>query len=174
MSNVAPHSSSKFNPDFHFLRQDLIFAPPGAHLLIKWTKTLQHHKSHHWIQLPAIKNHFLCPVRALQALLTSRPLLPTSPLFANNFHPYAQVIDTHIRDALKRVLVHRNISPTGHGFHTFRRSGATLVFDNNIKLQDIMAHGLWRSYAIWTYLENVSQAPSIIPTTFSKIIPSSF
>ena len=174
MSNMAPHSSSKFNPDFHFLRQDLIFASPGAHLLIKWTKTLQHHKSHHWIQLPSIQNHFLCPVKALQALINSRPLSPTSPLFANNFYPYAQVIDTHIRDALKKVLIHRNISPTGHGFHTFRRSGATLAFDNNVKLQDIMAHGLWRSSAIWTYLENASQAPSIIPTTFSKIIPSRF
>ena len=35
MSNIAPHSSSKFDPDNHFLRKDLIFAPPGAHLLIK-------------------------------------------------------------------------------------------------------------------------------------------
>ena len=148
MSNIAPHSSSKFNPDVYLIRQDVIIAPPGVHLLIKWTKTLQHHKSHHWIQLPSIKNHLLCPVRALQALLTSRLLLPTAPLFANNFHPYAQVIDTHIPDALKKVLVHRNISTTGHGFHTFRRSGATLAFDNNIKLQDIMAHGLWRSSAI--------------------------
>ena len=71
MSNIAPHSSAKFNPNVHFLRQDLIFAPLGAHLLIKWTQTLQHHKSHHWVQLPSIHNHFLCPVRALQALLAS-------------------------------------------------------------------------------------------------------
>ena len=95
MSNIAPHSSSKFNPDFHLLRQDVIFVPPGAHLLIKWTKTVQHYKSHHWIQLPSIKNRFLCPVRALQALLASRPL-PPPPLFANNFYPHAQGIDTHI------------------------------------------------------------------------------
>ena len=172
MSNIAPHSSAKFNPEFHLLRQDLIFAPPGAHLLIKWTKTLQHHKSFHWVQLPSIHNKFLCPVRALQALLASRPLPPSAPLFANHFPPHAQVIDTHIRDALKKVLVHRNITTTGHGFHTFRRSGATLAFDNNIKIQNIMSHGLWKSSAIWTYLENASQAPSIIPTTFSRIIPS--
>ena len=174
MSNIAPHSSSKFNPDFHLLRQDVIVTPPGAHLLIEWTKTLQHHKSRHWIQLSSIKNHFMCPLRALQALLAFRPLPPPAPLFANNFYPYAQVIDTHIWDALKRVLAHRNISATGHGFHTFRRSGATLAFDHNVKIQDIMAHGLWRSSAIWTYLENSSQAPSIITTTFSKIIPPSF
>ena len=174
MSNIAPHSSSKFDPCIHFLRQDLIFAPPGAHLLIKWTKTLQNYKSHHWIQLPSLSNHFLCPVRALKVLLNSRPLPPTTPLFANKFQPYNQVIDTHIRDALRKVLDHRNISTKGHGFHTFRRSVATLAFDNNIKIQNIMAHGLWRSSAIWSYLENASQAPSIIPTTFAKLIPASF
>ena len=97
MSNIDPHSSFKFNPDFHSLRQALIIAPPGAHLSIKWTKPLQHHKSHHWIQLPSIDNHFLCPVRALHVLLASRPLPPSTPLFANKLHPYAQVIDTHIR-----------------------------------------------------------------------------
>ena len=40
-SNIAPHSRSQFDPRRHFLRQDLIFGPPGAHLVIKWTKTLQ-------------------------------------------------------------------------------------------------------------------------------------
>ena len=174
MSNIAPHSASKFSPDHHFLRQDLIFACPGTHLLIKWTKTLQHHKAHHWIQLPSIHNHFLCPVRALRVLIAARPLPPSAPLFTNNFHPYAQVIDTHIRDALRKVLAHRNMTSRGHGFHAFRRSGATLAFDNNVQIQNIMAHGLWRSSAIWTYLENASQAPSIIPTTFAKVIPSYF
>ena len=174
MSNIAPHSSQKFDHNHHFLRQDLIFAPPGAHLLIKWTKTLQHHKAHHWIQLPMIHNHFLCPVRALRALLQSRSLPPSAPLFANIFRPNSQVIDTHVRDALKKILNHMNIPLKGHGFHTFRRSGATLAFDNNVQLQDIMAHGLWRSSSVWTYLENASQAPSIVPSTFARIIPTFF
>ena len=58
----------------------------------------------------------------------------------------------------------------GHGFHSLRRSGATLAFDNNVQLQDIMAHGLWRSSAVWCYLQSSSLAPSIIPTTFSSVI----
>ena len=143
-------------------------------MVIKWTKTLQHHRSHHIVQLPTIKNHFSCPVRALRALLASRILSPSAPLFANNFSPYGQVIDTHVRDALKKVLSQINIPLRPHGFHTFRRSGATLAFDNNISLQNIMAHGLWRSSAIWTYLQNASQAPSIIPSTFARVIPTHF
>ena len=33
MSDVAPHSRSQFDPSKHFLRQDLIFGHPGAHLV---------------------------------------------------------------------------------------------------------------------------------------------
>ena len=92
MSNLAPHSARAFDPSKHFLRQDIFFGPPppppGAHLLLKWTKTLQDHRAHHIIQLPAIDSHFLCPVRALKALLTSRPLPPSSPLFANISPPF--------------------------------------------------------------------------------------
>ena len=125
MSNFVPHSLSKFHSDKHFLRRDLVFSSPGAHLLIKWTKTLQDHKAHHVIQLPELDNIYLCPVRALKALLSSRPLSQTHPLFANKYPPYEQVIDSHVRYALKQVLSLRNISPIGHGFHTFRRSVAT-------------------------------------------------
>ena len=174
MSKLAPHGTAKFDPAVHILRQDMIFAPPGAHLLLKWTKTLQDNKSFHVIQLPEIQNIYLCPVRALKALLASRSLPPSAPLFTNNFLPYKQIIDTHIHDTLKKVLTHRNISHPSHGFHTFRRSGATFAFDHNVALRNIMAHGLWRSSAIWTYLQNASQAASIIPQTFTSNVPSTF
>ena len=174
MSNIVPHSAKLFSQDRHFLRQDVIFGPPGIHLVIKWTKILQNHTDHHIIQLPTISNPYLCPVRALRSLLASRPLPPSAPLFANIFPPFNQVIDSHIRDSLKKILKYLNIPTQGHGFHTFRRSGATLAFDNNVSLQNIMAHGMWRSLAVWTYLQNASTAPSIIPSTFSSLISSTF
>ena len=172
MSNVAPHSRFKFDPNRHFLRQDIIFHPPGAHVLLKWTKTLQESSSHHLVQIPLLSNPTLCPVRAIQDLIQSRPLPPSFPLFVHNSPPFHPVIDTTIRDGLRKILVHLGIPLTGHGFHTFRRSGATLAYDNNVDLQHIMAHGLWRSSAVWTYLQNASQAPSIVPLTFASIIPS--
>ena len=174
LSNLAPHSSRLFSHSRHFIRQDIIFAPPGAHILIKWTKTLQDNNSSHVVQIPAVDNFYLCPVRALRTLLESRLLPPTAPLFANNFPPYAHVIATHIQHALKSVLLFLSISPAGHGLHTFRHSGATFAFDHNIPLQNIMSHGLWRSSSIWTYLQNTSQAPSITPYTFTNLIPSFF
>ena len=171
MSNIAPHSRFKFDKNRHFLRQDIIFAQPGAHILLKWTKTLQQSNAHHFVQIPVLSNSVICPVRALTALLASRNTPSDSPLFAHINPPHLPVIDTTIRDALRKILDHIGIPSLGHGFHTFRHSGATLAYDNNVQLQHIMAHGLWRSSAVWTYLQNASLAPSIIPATFASVIP---
>ena len=100
MSNIAPHSARQFSPLVHFLRQDVIFAPPGAHLFLKWTKTLQDSRASHIVQIPYVENLLLCPVRALKALLRSRPLPPEALLFANKYPPFSQIIDTHVSNRL--------------------------------------------------------------------------
>ena len=141
MSNIAPHSLSKFDPNKHLLRKDLIFGPPGAHLTMKWSKTLRSSESYHIDQLPSISNPFLCSITAGKALLNSSPLPSTSPFFVT-IHPlHSQVIDPVIRDALKTVLRYRGFSTVGYPFHTFCRSGATFTFDHNVQLQNIMSHG---------------------------------
>ena len=147
MSNIAPHSRAQFDPQRHLLRQDIIFGDPGAHVLLKWTKTLQDRSAHHFVQIPKLNNSLLCPVTALRHLLNTRPAPCHTPLFVFKSLPHNVVIDTHIRDALRFILRHLGLPLEGHGFHTFRRSGATLAFDNNVHLQNIMAHGLWRSDA---------------------------
>ena len=121
-----------------------------------------------WSNFAKFDNILLCPVRALKALLVSRFLLQDSPLFANRFPPFSQVIDTHIRNPSKASLTLLNISQVGHGFQSFRRFGPAFAYDNNVSLQNIMAHGLWRSSVIWLYLNNSSTAASTIPS-FSQL-----
>ena len=112
MSNEAPiPDSNLILIDTNFLRQNVIFHHPGTHVLRKWTKTLQETSFHHCVQIPLITNRTLCPVRAHQELMQSRPLSPLSPLS-------------------------------------------------------------WSSSTVWTYLQNTSQAPSIVPLTFAYVIPS--
>ena len=134
---------------------------------MKWSKTLQSSKSYHIVQLPSISNSYLCPVTALKAVLQSRPLPLTSPLFATIYHPHGQVIDTVVSDALKTVLRHRGFSPAAFPFHTFRRSGANFAFDHNVQLQKIMSHGTWRSSAVWSYIQQSSLSSSIVPLIFA-------
>ena len=41
ISNLVPHSIQAFSPIHQLAKGDLIFASPGVHIIIKWTKTLQ-------------------------------------------------------------------------------------------------------------------------------------
>ena len=71
MSNIAPHSRARFDPGRHLLRQEIIFASPGAHILLKWSKTMQNRTAHQFVQIPQLPNSDLCPVTAIQSLLDS-------------------------------------------------------------------------------------------------------
>ena len=108
--------------------------------------------SSHCVQIPLITNRNLCPVLALHELVDSRSLIHTCPLFIHNNPPFHPVIDTTITDGLSKVLTRIGIPLTGYRFHTFRRSSATLAYDNNTDLQHIMVRGMWTSLAFWTYL----------------------
>ena len=170
MSNIAPHSRARFDPGRHLLRQDIIFASPGAHILLKWSKTMRNRTAHQFVQIPQLPNPDLCPVTTIQSLLDSRILPPTSPLFVHEKPHCLVVIDTTIRDTLKSVLLHIGHPLEGFGFHAFRRSGATVAFDHQVPLEHIMVHGLWRSNAVWNYLQTSSVAPSSVPLAFASLI----
>ena len=117
MSNEAPHSRFKFDNNRHLLKQDIIFQFPGAHVLLKWRKTLQDNSSHHLVQVPTLTNRTIWPVRALHELLDSRPLSPNPPppplFFAHHHPPFHPVIDTTIRDGLRKILTYLGIPLTG-------------------------------------------------------------
>ena len=157
ISNIAPHSRAAFSPSRHLLVKDIIFAPPGAHILIKWAKCQQEADSYKFVQ-----DQFLCPVQALQALIKARPTTKEHPLFSELSPPFYQVIDTKVRDALKIVLNHLSIPHLGHGFHSFRRSGAIHAFNSGVSIDHIKAHGGWRSDAVWTYLKASSIPPASV------------
>ena len=131
---------------------------------------MQNRTAHQFVQIPQLPNSDLCPVTAIQSLLDSRPLPPTSPLFVHEKPHCLVVIDTTIRDAFKSVLLHIGHPSEGFGFHAFRRSGATVAFDHQVPLEHIMAHGLWRSNAVWNYLQTSSVAPFSVPLAFASLI----
>ena len=73
------------------------------------------------------------------------------------------------------ILSYLKIQPKGQGFYSFPDPGATAVNKNNLSLQNIISHGLWHGLFVWTYRQMpVSVTPSVIPSTFVNIIPSSF
>ena len=81
-----------------------MFAPPGVHLLVKWTKTLQARNKAVLVKLPAIKNKVLCPVEAVKNLLQITPGSQDSPLFKIKlFGNWVPLTDSRLRKHFRTI-----------------------------------------------------------------------
>ena len=160
IANVAPPSASGFLKEKHFLRSDVVFQFPGVQLHLKWAKNIQAPERVHMIKLPLIRDPVMCPTQSLSVLLKSHALPPSAPLLV--LSDGSLLTQSLLRKRLATLLRMLNLHLLGFGYHTFRRSGATLAFDSNISLQNIKLHGAWQSEAVWSYIsENTSQALQI-------------
>ena len=169
ISNFAPVSAGKFDGMFQFIRNDIVWGEPGAHLIVKWAKNMQDRTSHQVIRIPLLSNKLLCPILALQTYFARYPALSKDPMFINPANS-APLIQSVIRSALDKVLEKLSI-PKGYiTFHSFRRSGATYAFNHHIPLENIQAHGGWRSQAVWAYLKQAGAAGNRIALGFQHNI----
>ena len=168
ISHFAANSKQKFDTSRQLTRADVIWADPGAHIVVRWAKNLQDRASFKVIQIPFLKDKSVCPVTALYAYISKFPLPVHSPLFAYpKFN--TPLCQSAIRKALSKINTAMGLDPHYFTFHAFRRSGATLAFDNNVQLQHIQAHGGWRTSAVWSYLakSQLAEVPRAFQSLFS-------
>ena len=149
ISNLAPNSKLSFDLTKHLCRGDFICHGSSAVLLIKWSKTLQTSQSGTFITLPNLGASPLCPIKALKNMITHSPLPPNFPMFLTSL---GVVTQSQIRSHLTKVLSLLNLDHSHFTFHTFRRSGATLAFNNNVPIQQIKRQGTWSSDAVHAYI----------------------
>ena len=71
------------------------------------------------------------------------------------------VIQSYIRDALSKVLAYIQLPKGFITFHSFRRSGATYVFNHGVPLENIQSHGGWSSDAVWAYLKQANTSHKV-------------
>ena len=171
LSNLAPSSSRKFDPTRNFTRGDIIFGPPGAHVIVKWAKSMQSSSKHQVVQIPSLPSSPLCPVSAFKVLLASTPGPSSSPLFVSppSFSPISAPM---VSATLSRILTSLNLDPSHYGFHAFRRSAVSWAADHDVPLQNLKAHGGWSSNAIHAYLKFTPKASSTVATTFQQHLPT--
>ena len=81
ISHLVPHTIGSYDILKHLARADIFFAHPGAHILLKWSKTMQMNNSVRVIKIPALGASPLCPISALKKLLDNTPNQPNNPLF---------------------------------------------------------------------------------------------
>ena len=148
LSNVAPASAAAFDVTRHFIRSDIIFGSPGAHIVLKWAKAMQSAQSHQIVQIPALPNSPICPTAALKDLLHYIPASKTSPLFLIPKPSGLSILTAPmISSTLSSLLRSLHLNPSSYGFHSFRRSGVSWAADHNVPLQNLQAHGGWASSA---------------------------
>ena len=60
-----------FDTTCHLLRSDIKFEFTGVHVRVKWAKNVQAPEKQHWVNLPAMRDSLMCPVKMLAALCVS-------------------------------------------------------------------------------------------------------
>ena len=170
ISNLLPTAQSAFQPLRNLTRGDVTIASPGISVLLKWTKTLQASRDRRHIPLAAIPGSILCPLQAVLDMHHLYPVPNTAPMFSYMSHGKVIIItQTQARKVLSMALTSIGLNPSNYGFHTFRRSGASLAFSLNIPIQYIKAQGTWQSDAVWQYLDEKSY-PTILTTTMAQFL----
>ena len=154
ISNLVPHTVATFCPLEQLTRGDIFFAPPGVHMLIKWSKTMQMRDSVKLIKLPSLQGSSFCPVQALKNLFLLSPVNQDTPLFQvkNDKAQRIPLTDTKARCNCHQILSRLGFQNSKMSLHTFRYSGATLVFNSNVSIQNIQSHGTWTSNCVWKYI----------------------
>ena len=168
ISNLVPHSISTFDHMRQLARGDVIFAPPGAHLIVKWSKTLQFRDKVKVLKIPSLGSSRLYPVAALKAMLKlcQGEKLPLFQIKC--FGNWVPLTDTRLRKFLSKVIKNLGWQNKNITFHSFQHSGATLAFNSNIPMQHIQSHGTWTSEAVWSYITQDHEASDLVATTFKN------
>ena len=61
------------------------------------------------------------------------------------------------------------LSVLNFGFHSFRKTGATLAFDADTPLDSIKMQGLWSSDAIWSYISHHTSHSLHFPLALQRL-----
>ena len=172
ISNLVSSTIQGYDSSRQLSRGDVVWGQPGAHIILKWSKTIQDRLSHQVVQIPSLKAGDICPVTALHIMLSSPVTYivnKNSPLFADPQTGYT-LTEGKVRTHLAQVLNIIGLPPHFITFHSFRRSGVTWAFNHNVQLQHLKVHGGWRSDAIWAYLSHTPQAAGVVAAKFQQIL----
>ena len=105
-------------------------------LILSFLRFLQYNN----LSKPSIQN-YLSAIRHKFMMFDLKP--EALKIYTSN-----SVTQGQIRSSLETVLTYLKLPPKFITFHSFRRSGVTLAFNNEVSLQNLKVHGGWRSDAI--------------------------
>ncbi|KAE8226100.1 hypothetical protein CF319_g1266 [Tilletia indica] len=173
---VVPTQRS-FDPVFHVSRAQARLTPASAGrpaaatLHLPWTKTT---RSAGAVMVLAAQEPDLCPVSALRHHLAISPLPDASSLFAYG-RPRGPVSLSRsvFLGRMRRAAIAAKL-PVLNG-HSFRIGGCTELLLRGVAIEDVKAHGRWRSDAWTAYVRShtgvFSSRLSTIPGLSARLLP---
>ena len=171
LSTLVPSAKTGFSPSWFLTHGDIIWGPPGAHVITKCSKSMQISGQSHLVQLAELSGASICPVRALRKRVSRNASDHDRPLFLVSTQGSPSILTAHrVRSVLRKSIKSLGLSPGEYGYHTFRRSGACWALDNDINLDHKKTHGGWRSDAIWRYLVKTPAAEGSVARTFQSLL----
>ena len=148
-SNVAPNSTSTFDPSRHLTCGDAAVTPLGLRVSVKWTKTIQASADATSVLLPATRDPLVCPVRAYREYVHHAPKPPSAraPLLCHRDGNPLTV--PYIRRQWALLLAIIGKSPAVYSLHSLRRGAAQYTYnDCCADINDVMLQGTWKSQAV--------------------------
>ena len=171
ISNLVPDKVSTFHSTKQLVWGYIVPDAKGALVYIKRAKNLQRYDQNHYVSIPIMPHSLLCPVLAISKLNEIEKHEWGQPLLKMGRIP---MIEAQLRRRLQLCLRTIGIDPSSHTYHVFRRSGASIAFNNHIDLENIKSHGAWRSDAVYTYLyENSHKKDEVRDMFRSMELPNS-
>ena len=125
----------------------------------------------HVVSLPRLKSPLLCPYRALKRLFLTYSPSSNQPLFQIQTKTgYRVFIDSTIRKILARLNTKLGYPKDYYTFHTFRHSGASLVYNSHVPIQQIQEHGSWTSDCVWKYIKQDQSLGENIALALANVV----
>ena len=104
LATLVPPSKAAFSTARYLTHGDVIWGSPGAHVIIKYAKNMQVSGHSTVVQLPALSDPMICPVKALQRLVSPSPQLRDAPLFTVEVNGISSVLASKVRLTLRRAV----------------------------------------------------------------------
>ena len=103
-------------------------------------------------------------MKALKVMIKAIPRDKGAPLFLVKTKSGVAILTaSKAMSFLRMVILSLGLKPKHFTFHAFRRSGASIEFNQDVKLEHIKQHGHWRSESVWIYLNSTPKAAATTP-----------
>ena len=169
-SNSVPKSSNQVNLKRTLQRKhvQVDVAANRVYVHVTFAKNIQFGNRDLVIPIPGNDDPALDPVRHLLALFSSFPSDPEEPAFS--YKPGCFITYSTFTTRLKKLLGLAGYNPSLYSGHSFRRGGATFLFNLGASILQIQVSGDWSSQCFARYLHVSEEERLHVQLLVSKAI----